>query len=290
MSPYGVALSRFCHNAQYKEEIDAAMAEEGPESSSSQSSSSDSDSDGSSDFGLGGAASSKGKAPPAKCGQRKLSGAKAQPSTSSTGQGANGDATKAGTGISTKGGKLPAEPKPLEEGRQALQLLQQMTPITIWKGTIKPKEQDRRLDLGLRRSTALQQASLTMEDEARVSAQAVLDELSSKTDFLNNLKTFFATIHEADNAAIVEIVKNGDHTLSQLAQLEEDTECLSTVLVFITAKLLEDFTWFVAASNLLRSLVHQVYDQQQGAWVGGVGSRGPWGATRSMQGVRACGV
>jgi hypothetical protein len=136
-----------------------------------------------------------------------------------------------------KAASLQPDPRAVEEARQAQKLLDQITPMAVWKSSIREKERDRRLDCALRRQTALEQALLTLDAQAASDGKPILEKLKETVDHINNVVSAFTKIKAADD--MCKLCQNGDDSLNVLRTLDSDLDCLSAVLMAIGGKVVE---------------------------------------------------
>jgi hypothetical protein len=189
------------------------------ESSDSDASDSSSSSSGSSHFGL--------EPAPGAAAKKRKSSASAKP------------ASKAKAAVPRpEGAPVPEpkeDPKILEEARQALRMLDQLTPAAMWKNAIKEKDRSKRLEAAGKKADALALAMTSMQEPAHTDAKQVHDKINVESVKVSDLSTLFEAIRGCQD--FPDMVANGPLSLAAFKHLDNDT--LSSILMTICTKLLE---------------------------------------------------
>jgi hypothetical protein len=127
------------------------------------------------------------------------------------------------------------DPKTLEEARQALRMLEQLTPAAMWKNAIKEKDRAKRLETAGKKADALALAMTSMQEPVYTDAQQVHDKIASESTKINDLSTLFEEMRGCQD--FPHLITNGPLATIAFKHLDNDT--LTSVLMNICTKLLE---------------------------------------------------
>jgi hypothetical protein len=130
-----------------------------------------------------------------------------------------------------------ADPKILEEARQTLKSLQQLTGVTLWKSTVRDKEVARRSEAALKKETMLSQALVTMTSPVFEAATQVVNELTEESLRITLLQELFSKLR--GEKSMTDFISSTDCKGSTLALA--GSECVSSILIHIGDKLIEAY-------------------------------------------------